>query len=274
MQKEYPERWELVDNSTTEHHAQQLLKYFGSGDDLQIDCIIFNQLYGYSDKTSGESGCQCSPEHEMKEKTTTKEFFNTIGMLTSDFSTPQDDVVFFHKASGLIITGHHYEFSYMPKGYILPDELAFSGGFFFEKILPGMYFKPGRYDTSLGTHIQRIRDFKTHAAQWQEVMKWDYKYACSHHDAVKVCGPSGPAVNKAVMEGEGGVKGHMTRMLTKSGELTGEPTYAHFFVFGHTNAVGKVSKNADNLNNKLGVPALPMGGPGYDADGAPTQPAQ
>ena len=61
---------------------------------------------------------------------------------------------------------------YLPKGYVVPKELKFTGGFFFEHIVFGMYFKPGRYNTSLGTHVQRIRDFKAHAQQWQEVMKW------------------------------------------------------------------------------------------------------
>mmetsp|Transcript_6654 Transcript_6654/g.12996 ORF Transcript_6654/g.12996 Transcript_6654/m.12996 type:complete len:80 (-) Transcript_6654:88-327(-) len=61
---------------------------------------------------------------------------------------------------------------YLPKGYVFPEELQFSGGFFFQTILPGMYFKENRYDTSLGTHFQRIRDMKVHSEQWEEVMKW------------------------------------------------------------------------------------------------------
>lgn len=207
MQEEYPARWELVDNSTVKNHANQLLRYFGSGDDVQVDCIIFNQLYGYTDKTSGNAGCHTGPEHKMKDKTTTKEFLKTVSALQGDLSQPLDDVVFFHRPSGLIITGHHFEISkysivlkillldklltwiffidtlsshvdtycitgYLPKGYELPEELQFSGGFFFQRILPGMYFKENRYDTSLGTHVKRIRDMKVHSEQWQEVMKW------------------------------------------------------------------------------------------------------
>jgi len=73
------------------------------------------------------------------------------------------------------------------------------------------------------------------------------------------------------MEGEGGVKGWMTRKLSESGELTGEPTYSHFFFFGHTNKVAKVSKKSDLLDKKLGEPTLPMGGPGFDGMGSPVQ---
>ena len=111
MQEEYPDRWELVDNTTVEHHANQLLKFFGSGDDLQVDCVVFNQLYGYTDKTSGEAGCHTGPDHQTKEKTTMKAFFKTMGALHGDLSQPLDDIVFFHKPTGLIVTGHHYEFS-------------------------------------------------------------------------------------------------------------------------------------------------------------------
>jgi len=56
LMKEYPDRWELIDNSTAPNHAYQLLKYFGSGDDIQVDCVLFNQLYGYKDATSKANG--------------------------------------------------------------------------------------------------------------------------------------------------------------------------------------------------------------------------
>ena len=66
----------------------------------------------------------------------------------------------------------------------------------------------------------------------------------------------------------------MTARLTKSGELTGEPTYAKMMFFGHTNTIGKVVKQSDKFEKKLGSPALPMGGPAYDGMGAPVQVAQ
>ena len=116
LQKDYPDRWMLVDNSTTDHHVHQLLKYFGSGDNLQVDCILFNQLYGYSDKTSGESGCHQSPEAKVGDNGF-KHVFKALTALGGDVSTPTDDTIFYHMPSGLIITGHHWEFCYYPKGY-------------------------------------------------------------------------------------------------------------------------------------------------------------
>ena len=96
----------------------------------------------------------------------------------------------------------------------------------------------------------------------------DFKFGCSHHDPVGVCGPLD---NKTVMEGEEGLKGWMKKKLSDSGELTGEPTYSHFVFFGHTNALAKVSRKSDLLQKKLGEPALPMGGPGFDGMGSPVQ---
>ena len=59
-----------------------------------------------------------------------------------------------------------------------------------------------------------------------------------------------------------------------SGELTGEPTYSTMMFFGHTNAVGKVMKQSEKFQKKLGEPALPMGGPAFDGMGNPVQVAQ
>lgn len=273
LQEDYPDRWILADNSTTEHHVHQLRKYFGSGDNLQVDCVLFNQLYGYSDKTSGESGCHQSPEAEVKANGF-KKVFSTLTALGGDQSTPTDDTVFYHKPTGLLITGHHWEFCYYPKGFDVPKENRFAGGWLFESFLFGQYFKTDRYDTSLGTHINRLRDVTAHAKQWQEVLKWDFKWACSHHDFVTVCGPCSPIPNKAVLDHEGGVKGWMEEKLTKSGELTGEPTYSKMMIFGNTNALGKVVKQSEKFQKKLGEPPLPMGGPSYDGMGHPVQIAQ
>ena len=130
----------------------------------------------------------------------------------------------------------------------MPEELKFTGSFFFRNILPGMFFKTERYDTSLGLHQKRIADFKIHAAQWNEVMKWDFEHACSHHDPPTVCGPE---TNHAIMNGEGGLHGHMKRVLEKSGELTGEPNYGFFFGF-YANKVGKVARKEAEYAKKWG----------------------
>jgi hypothetical protein len=52
LRNDYPDRWQLVDNTTVPNHCYQLLMYFGEGDNLQVDCVIFNQLFGYKDENN------------------------------------------------------------------------------------------------------------------------------------------------------------------------------------------------------------------------------
>ena len=113
LQKEYSDRWELVDNTTVPHHAYQLLDYFGGGDDMQVDCVVFNQFFTYDDKLSIETGaCQWIEGHEPKEMTA-REFMKSMGKLQTDLSCRTDDIMFFHKPTKLLITGHHFEVSYI-----------------------------------------------------------------------------------------------------------------------------------------------------------------
>lgn len=112
----YPERWELVDNTSTRHHVHQLLHYFGSGENLQVDCIVFNQLNLYKDKTSQAAGIASLGTY--KDKKTSKSLFafmKGFAALSADLSCPIDDVVFYHKATKMAITGHHFAFAYIPK---------------------------------------------------------------------------------------------------------------------------------------------------------------
>jgi hypothetical protein len=118
LMKEYPDRWELADNTTHKHHVYQLEEYFGD----QVDCVLFNQLYVYSDKTSKECGSWCACEEKGKLYSNTEAFSTLILTLFQDYSSRVDEPVFFHKASGLIITGHHWEFTYAPKGYQRPED--------------------------------------------------------------------------------------------------------------------------------------------------------
>jgi hypothetical protein len=84
--RKYADRWELVDNTTTPHHAHQLLKYFGSGDDLQVDCIIFNQLFFYSDETSCSIG-MLENAHSKPKLFSNGFVFKDMGKLMGDHST-------------------------------------------------------------------------------------------------------------------------------------------------------------------------------------------
>ena len=79
---------------------------------MQVDCIVFNQFFGYDDKTSGANGsCQWIEGHEVKENTKTSDFMQNMGNMKADLSCRTDDIMFFHKPTKLLITGHHFEVS-------------------------------------------------------------------------------------------------------------------------------------------------------------------
>jgi hypothetical protein len=122
----YPDRWELADNATSKHHVHQLYRYFGQGDDLQVDCVIFNRLMLYPDKTSVGNGMWESPEGDPVKFTNT-EFFTKFMPTFKDRSENADDVMFYHRGTRLLITGHHFEFVYIPPGHTVPDALAPEG---------------------------------------------------------------------------------------------------------------------------------------------------
>lgn len=260
----YPDRWELVDNTTVPHHAYQLLRYFGSGDDMQVDCIIFNQLWHFSDKSSQNCGCWGAPGDEPKLQSSMW-VITEFSKLGQDLSCPEDDIVFFHKASGLIVTGHHWEFAYVPKEYNTPSDLQWEGSFLFTKLVYSAMHSPGSYSTGLGRNKNRLRDAKIHAEQWNEVMKWDFKYGCSHHDVLGACGPLD---DSTIMESEGGLKGHMKRELEKSGELNAEPIAGSWFPWKYPNALYKVQAKEPGYVKAFGEPEeLRYGGPDFDAYG-------
>ena len=263
--KEYPNRWELADNTTTPNHVHQLFKYFGSGDQMQVDCIVFNQLYIYKDCKSGEAGIWQHPDQEPKLVGNLYPFTH-FAKVIADVSQNTDDTIFFHKKSKMIFTGHLFEFSYVPVGHVTDKELQWEGGFVWSKLMPLLAQKPGRYTTTLGTPgSQRIRDSKIHSDQWQEVMKWDFRYATSHHEPLGICGPIS---DKAIMKGKGGLKGHMTRELTKSGELYNDPKAGSCLQKKRSNALYNVLKVEPNFRKKFGPPEPQrFGGPGFGVDG-------
>ena len=263
LRKTFPDRWELVDNTTVPYHANQLFKYFGSGEDMQVDVVILDQFITYADKDSRESGSWGCCEDQPR-TLTTMEFLSSVPKLLASPTVSDDEPCFFHKKSKLILTGHNYEFAYFPPGHKVPEEME-NEGWFFRYIVPLMFFSPGRYDTSLARNIIRVRDFKVHAAQWQEIFKWDFMYSTGHHELPTVCGPCS---NKDIMQGEGGVKGHIKRALEASGELTGNPDAGSWFPYKSANVVYSIQQKEPEYVKKLGEqPVLPLGGPGYDDTG-------
>ena len=96
-------------------------------------------------------------------------------------------------------------------------------------------------------------------------MKWDFEYSCSHHDGLGVCGPTG---NQEIMNGDGGLKGFMTRELTKTGELTGEADPGSWFPWRSANTIYKLQQSEKKFIKMYGPPPPPaLGGPGYDEVG-------
>jgi len=163
----------------------------------------------------------------------------------------------------MIITGHLWEFSYIPKDYVIPESMAFRGGFLWK--LVGWMTPKGTYNSAFTTLFKRIRDPKVHAQQWNEVLKWDFQYGCSHHDPPGVCGPID---DPKIMDSEGGLRGDFHRKLDATGELTGEPVYGSWFPWKHANVIAKTQKKEPGFVKKYGkVPELRYGGPGYDANG-------
>lgn len=266
LRREYPGRWELVDNTSFAHHVNQLLFYFGSGQDMQVDCIIFNQFNLYQDKTSQAVGI--AKDATYKDENTSLGFFsflNGYASLAADLSCPIDDVVFYHKPTRMIITGHHFEFVYVPHDHVFTKEFEFEGNFFIRYVMPKLLFSRGRYASNTTQTVIRIRDFKIHAAQWQEVMKWDFGFACSHHDPPGVCGPLD---NGSIMNGKGGVKGHIVRELVKTGELAGEADAGSWFPWRCSNLVHRLEAKEAARKKLYGpFPPLPFGGPGYNEIG-------
>lgn len=268
LREDFADRWELVDNTTVPHHCHQLLEYFG-GD--QVDCVLFDQIYGYPDKDSVEMGNWKDADSKPR-PVPWSDFVTKMMPMMTRHVVHSDEPVFFHAPSKLIVTGHHFEFCYLPNGYAVPKELMpEDGGFFYNTVIPAMFFKAGRYDTTLASMIVRLYDAKVHAEQWREVMKWDFAHGCSHHDAPKACGPT-PGENDGVAGGDdgggGGVKGHIERVLTASGELTGVPDPGSWWPWRSANKLYKVLQAEAKFVKQYGdPPVLAKGGTGYDEVG-------
>jgi hypothetical protein len=104
LRKKYPERWELADNTSTEHHVHQLLHYFGSGADLQVDCVLFDQAYIHGDAVEG-----VWRDPTGAKWLTNTDVFTVLPKLENAKDDLSDETVFFYKPLKLAITGHHYE---------------------------------------------------------------------------------------------------------------------------------------------------------------------
>ena len=193
LQEKYKDRWELMHGP----RPQQLLEEFGD----EIDIVIFDQLFGYTDETSGEAFEGGALDHSSKP--TSYGGFKMImkfGSLMKDVSQPIDEVTFFHKKSGLVIGGHNYQVFYTPNGYKAPEKFKTNAGPL--NLMMKLMMKPGDFKSTLEGQPGPIADSKLHLEEWELVLTWDIKAWTSAHNPVSICGPdlSGDEIKKAIRE--------------------------------------------------------------------------
>jgi hypothetical protein len=183
LQAKYAARWELMEGP----RPAQLVAEFGS----QIDVVIFDQLLQHKDATSQSLGIatdhRSTPTHAGGFK-----FMKVMGTMMKDVQQPSDEVFFFHRASGLAIAGHNFQFMYQPKGYKPPPKFKMSMGGFPVSFMFSMMMPKGSFKSSLEGQPAPIADSKRHADAWAAVLDWNIKAWTSAHDPPTVCGPNLP----------------------------------------------------------------------------------
>ena len=112
-----------------------------------------------------------------------------FGKLMSDTSQPNDEVTLLHRASGLVVAGHNFPFSYVPKGYRAPDKFQIKVGPFPMNLLMKMMMKPGTFNSSLEGQPAPVADSKRHLEEWEAVLDWDIRAWTTAHDPPTICGP-------------------------------------------------------------------------------------
>ena len=100
IQKEYPDRWELADNTTTPHHVQQLLDYFDG-----VDVVLFNQLFVHADHRGG-TWRECGDETK---KFSNLDLFKSVMPTIGAQDSASDEPAFYYAPLKLIVTGHQWE---------------------------------------------------------------------------------------------------------------------------------------------------------------------
>ena len=190
LASKYRDRWELVEGPK----PHQVVDEFGD----QIDVVIFDQLLG-AKELDASSGVAL----DHRSKPTKLSGFARLRLFSSlarDFSQPSDEVFFFHRASGLVIAGHNYQFIYTPKGHNPPAEFKMQNGGFPLNILFRFLNPPGTFKSALEGQPAPVADPKIHAEEWQAVLDWDIRAWTSCHNPPRVCGPdmSGEEIKAAV----------------------------------------------------------------------------
>ena len=192
LQQKYPGRWELMHGPK----PKQLVDEFGA----EIDVVIFDQLFHFKDEAA--AAAIQSPVDHTSPKSALGGFglMMGFGKVLKDPSQPTDEVTFFHRASGLVIAGHNYQFSYTPKGYVPPPKWKLKAGGFPMSLLMNMMMPKGAFNSSLEGQPGPIADPKVHAEEWNMVLAWDIRAWTTAHDPPTICGPdmSGPQLKEAI----------------------------------------------------------------------------
>jgi len=184
LQAKYAARWELMHGP----RPAQLVEAFGD----QLDVVIFDQLYGYREETSLRAGIAADHQSPPTRVGGFK-FLKVMGGLMKDVQQPNDEVFLLHRASGLAIAGHNFQFIYKPKGYKPSPRFKMSMGGFPVSWLFSMMVPKGSFKSSLEGQPAPIADPAIHAQTWATVLDWDLKAWTSAHDPPTVCGPDLPA---------------------------------------------------------------------------------
>jgi hypothetical protein len=183
LQEKYAARWELMHGPRPE----QLVQAFGG----QIDVVIFDQLFHSKDATSIEAGVAADHRSPPTNVGGFK-FMKVMGRMMKDVEQPNDEVFLYHRASGLAIAGHNFQFIYKPKGYKPAARFKLAMGGFPMSLMFSIMMPKGSFKSALEGHPGPIADSKVHADEWAAVLGWEIKAWTSAHDPPTVCGPNLP----------------------------------------------------------------------------------
>jgi hypothetical protein len=123
-----------------------------------------------------------------------------MGKAMKDTSQPNDEVTLFHRASGLVVGGHNYQFSFTPKGYATPNKFKLKTGGFPMGFLMSMMMPQGKFVSSLEGQPGPIADSKVHTDEWKMVLDWDMRAWTTAHNPPTIIGPdlSGAELKEAI----------------------------------------------------------------------------
>lgn len=182
LQEKYADRWELMHGPK----PAQLVEAFGD----QLDVVIFDQLFSYSDETS--AACYHGEACDHRSKRLDMGGFSlmkAMGKAMKDQSQPNDEVTFFHRATGLVVGGHNFQFVYAPKGFRPEPRHKLKAGGFPMNLMMKMMMPAGKFVSAMESMPCPIADPAVHAAEWEAVLEWDIRAWTTAHNPVTVVGP-------------------------------------------------------------------------------------